>query len=305
MARTFDPIQLGSIELFCKAAELGSFAAAAEALGVTPAAVSRSIGRLEARLAVRLFVRTTRRVKLTADGELYHAECQRALEQIANAERAITDNQRDPSGLLRISAPTTYGHYRLIPLVARFCEAFPKVEVELDISNHNVNFVDEGFDVVIRRGDLPDSRLIARSLEVVRLGLYAAPAYLARRGTPTSLTDLTQHECIQFVLPSSGRPVSWRLRDADGQDVEFAFRGRHRVRGDLLGCVNLARAGMGICHIYEFVVEEAIARGELIEILPSTSGRSQPFSLLYPPNLHLPARVRAFIDFMADAVRRE
>jgi DNA-binding transcriptional LysR family regulator len=305
MTRTFDPIHLGSIELFCKAAELGSFAAAAEALGVTPAAVSRSISRLETRLGVRLFVRTTRRISLTVDGVLYHAECQQAIEQIANAERAIAGNQREPGGVLRISAPTTYAHYRLIPLIARFSDAFPMVEVDLDISNRNIDFVNEGFDLAIRHGEPPDSQLIARRLEDVRLGLYAAPAYLARRGTPASVADLAQHDCIEFVLPSNGRSVSWLLRDADGRDIDFPFRSRYRVRGDVLGCVNLTRAGVGIFQIYEFIAQEAAARGELVEILQSANGRSRPFSMLYPQNRHLSARVRAFVDFMLDAVARQ
>lgn len=302
MARTFESIHLGSIELFCKAAELGSFVATAEALGVTPAAVSRSIGRLEARLGVKLFVRTTRHVSLTADGTLYHAECQQAIEQISSAERAITGNQRDPSGVLRISAPTTYGHFRLMPLIARFCEAFPLVEVDLDISNRNIDFVNEGFDLAIRLGEPPDSQLIARPLENVRLGVYAAPAYLARRGTPMSVADLAEHDCIQFVLPSTGRPVPWLLRDVDGRDIDFAFRSRYRVRSDVLGCVNLARAGAGIFQIYEFVASEAVTRGELVEILQTAGGRSRSFSMLYPHNRHLSARVRAFVDFMLDAV---
>jgi DNA-binding transcriptional LysR family regulator len=298
MARTFDPIQLGSIELFCKAAELGSFAAAAESLGVTPAAVSRSIGRLEARLGVRLFVRTTRHIRLTADGNLYHTECQRALEQIAEAERAITGNQRVPSGVLRISAPTTYAHYRLLPLIPRFNAAFPMVEIEIDISNRNVDFVEEGYDLAIRLGEPPDSQLIARHLEEATLGVFASPAYLKRRGTPISLVELAHHDCIQFVLPSSGRPVPWIFKDVEGIDVDFAFHSRHRVRGDVLGCVNLARAGAGIFQIYCFLAREAVERGELVEILQSAGGRSRPFSILYPQNRHLSARVRAFVDFL-------
>jgi DNA-binding transcriptional LysR family regulator len=300
MTRTFEPIQLGSIELFCKTAELGSFVAAAQALSITPGAVSRSIGRLEERLGVRLFTRTTRRISLTAEGALYHAECRQAIEQIAGAERAITGKQLEPSGVLRISAPTTYGHFRLVPLVARFCEAFPTVEVELDISNRNIDFVNDGFDLAIRRGDPPDSQLVARPLENVRLGLYAAPAYLARRGTPASVADLAQHDCIQFVLPSNGRPVPWRLRDADGGDLSFEFESRYRVHGDVLGCVNLARAGAGIFQIYQFIAQEAVVRGELVEILQSANGRSRPFSVLYPRNRHLSMRVRAFVDFVLD-----
>jgi DNA-binding transcriptional LysR family regulator len=304
MARAFDPIQLGSIELFCKAAELGSFVAAAEALGVTPAAVSRSISRLEARLGVRLFVRTTRRIRLTPDGELYQTQCQQALDQIAEAERAITGNQRSPSGVLRISVPTTYGHFRLMPILPRFMGAYPQVEIEIDISNRNVDFVEAGFDLAIRQGEPPDSRLIAHRLEDAPLGVFASPAYLQRRGIPNTIADLRRHDCIQFVLPSSGRPMSWIFRDDTGADVDFAFRGRQRILEDVLGGLNLARAGGGLFQIYHFIAEEAVRRGELVEVLQANAGRSRPFSILYPQNRHLSARVRAFVDFVMGAVAK-
>lgn len=302
MTRTFNPVQLGSIELFCKTAELGSFAAAAQALSITPGAVSRSILRLEARLGVRLFTRTTRRISLTAEGALYHAECRQAIEQIASAERVISGKRREPGGVLRISAPTTYGHFRLMPIVVRFCEAFPRVHVELDISNRNIDFVNDGFDLAIRRGDPPDSTLVARSLENVRFGLYASPTYLSRRGVPTSITDLAQHDCIQFVLPSSGRPLPWQLTDADGHNIDLTFDSRYRVQSDVLGCVNLARAGAGICQVYQFVAQEALARGELVEIMERANGSARPFSLLYLRNRYQSARVRAFVDFMIQQV---
>ncbi len=302
MARTFDPVQLGSIELFCKAADTGSFTAAAEALGVTQAAVSRSIGRLEARLGVRLFARTTRSVRLTAEGALYKAQCQQALEQIAEAERAITGHQAEPAGLLRVSVPTTYARYRLMPLLPDFAARCPKVELEVNISNRNIDFVDEGYDLAIRLGEPQDSRLVARRLEDATLGIFAAPAYLKQRGTPKSIEDLRAHDCIQFILPSTGRPMPWVLRDADGTDVDFSFRSRRRVHEDVLGCVDWARAGGGLFQIYHFIASEAVRRGELVEVMKKAGGRSRPFSILYPQNRHLSARVRAFVDFVVDRV---
>ena len=304
MARSFDPVQLGSIELFCKAAELGSFTAAAEALGVTPAAVSRSIARLEQRLGVRLFVRSTRSIRLTGDGELYRTECQQALEQIAEAERAITGHQRTPSGLLRISVPTTYAHHRLLPLLPAFNAAYPGVALELNISNRNVDLVDDGYDLVIRLGEPQDSRLIARKLEDATLGLFASPAYLLARGTPQRLQDLAAHDCIQFILPSTGRPLPWLLRDGDeGGVVEHHFKSNRQVHEDVLGVVTWARAGGGISQIYHFIAEEALRRGELVEVLPQLSGATRPFSILYPQNRHLSARVRAFVEFLVARLR--
>jgi DNA-binding transcriptional LysR family regulator len=304
MTRSFDPVQLGTIELFCKAAELGSFTRTAEALGLTQGAVSRSIARLEARLGVQLFRRTTRSIALTDDGELYRSQCQQALDQIADVERAITGAQRDPAGVLRISAPTTYGHHRLMPLLPRFAERYPKVAVEVHIGNRNVDFVEEGFDLAIRLGEPRDSRLIARRLEDATLGIFASPDYLARSGTPKNVPALKAHRCIQFVLPSTGRPMPWLLRE-NGDDIDFNFTSPSRVHDDVLGAVHWARAGGGLFQIYHFIADDFVRRGELVEVMRKHGGRSRPFSVLYPQNRHLSARVRAFVEFVLQAVRTD
>jgi len=302
MARVFDPVQLGSIELFCKAAELGGFTAAAEALGVTPASVSRSIARLENRLGVRLFVRTTRQVRLTSDGEVYRSECQQALDQIADAERVITGHQRTLAGQLRISVGTVYAHYRLVPLLPAFTARHPGIEIELDVANRNVDFVEEGYDLAVRLGEPPDSGLVARKLEDAGVGIYAAPGYLARHGTPQSLEALHDHRLIQFLRPSTGRPLPWLFRNDAGEDIEWTFRSRQRVLDDVLAAVGWALAGGGLCQIYHFVVQESVQAGRLVEVLPAYGGRSRPFHVLYPRNRHLSARVRAFVDHLASSI---
>ncbi|MBH9579504.1 LysR family transcriptional regulator [Inhella proteolytica] len=302
MRRTFDPVQLGSIELFCKAAEVGSFTAAAEHLGLTPASVSRSIARLEARLGVRLFTRTTRSVRLTADGELYQAQCQQALDQIAEAERAITGRQTVPKGLLRISVGTVYGHHRLVPLLPGFMAAYPGVEVELNVSNRNIDFIEDGYDLAIRLGEPRDSRLVARKLEDAPVGLFAAPQYLKRRGRPKSIDDLRQHDLIQFVLPSTGRPMPWILRDADGHEIDYAFKSRQRVHEDVLAGLGWAAAGGGLFQIYHFVARPLVEAGQLVEVLRPAGGRTRPFYVLYPHNRHLSARVRAFVEYLVRVV---
>src|SRR5246127_2715888 len=149
MQRKFDDLLLGSIELFCQAAELGSFTLAANAASVTPAAVSRSVARLEERLGVRLFVRTTRQIRLTDAGRRYFEQCREALSQLADAEREVTGEQTTPAGVLRISMPTPYGHYRVLPLLPAFRERYPQVQVETHLSNRNIDFSDEGFDLAI------------------------------------------------------------------------------------------------------------------------------------------------------------
>lgn len=299
----FDPVQLGSIEQFCKAAELGSFTAAAENLGLTPASVSRAIRRLEERLGVRLFSRSTRSVRLTPEGELYHQECQQALEQIAEVERTITGRQKVPSGRLRISVGTLYANYRLLPLLPRFTQAYPQIDLEVDVSNRLVDFVEEGYDLAIRLGVPRDSSLIAHKLEEASVGVFAAPAYLARRGVPQTLADLAHHDCIQFLLPSTGRPMAWNFRDVTGEDRDYVFQSRLRLHDDALGCITWTVAGGGLYQIYHFIAAPAVARGQLVEVLQAYGGRSRQFTLLYPQNRHLSARVRAFVDFIRREIR--
>lgn len=302
MNRGLEPVQLGSIEQFCRAAELLSFRAAAEALGLTPAAISRSIARLESRLGARLFVRTTRRINLTVDGRLYYEQCRQALAQIEDAERALTGSQSKPRGLLRVSVSTTYGHFRVLPLLPRFREKYPEVAIEMSLSNRNVDFVDEGFDLAIRLDAPPDTRLVARKLEDATLGVFASPEYLKRHGTPTTIEHLRRHDCIQFIRPSTGRPMAWIFSEA-GQDIDFSFDSPIRIADDVLGCVTCAIAGAGLFQTYHFIAADAIARGRLVEVLQPYAGRSRPFTVLFPQNRHLSARVRAFVDFLVEAIR--
>src|SRR5471032_2027923 len=173
MKRNFEEMQLGSIELFCLAAELSSFTEAANIAGVTPAAVSRSIARMEERLGVRLFVRTTRQIRLTDGGRRYHQQCRQALLQLLEAEREVTGAQAAPAGPLRISVPTPYGHYRLLPLLPQFRRLYPDVTVEIHVSNRNIDFSEESYDMVIRGRAPADSTLIARKLEDAELVLVA------------------------------------------------------------------------------------------------------------------------------------
>jgi DNA-binding transcriptional LysR family regulator len=300
--RHFDDIQLGSIELFCLAAEEGSFTAAALSAGVTPAAVSRSISRLEERLGTRLFVRTTRSIRLTESGRAYFEQCRQALTQLVEAEREVMGKQLEPSGELRISIPTTYGHHRILPLLSRFRERHPGVTIDIHLSNRNIDFVGEGYDLAIRVRAQPDSTLIARHLEDARLVVIATPAYLARVGTPQSLADLGKHDCIQFELPSSGRRISWLFTE-NGKEREILAEGNYCCSDDVLGGVTLAKHGAGLFQTYRFIVERELEEGTLVEVLQEFGGRSRPFTLLYPHGRHVPLRLRAFIDFLMECKR--
>lgn len=297
MKRQFDDILLGSIELFCLAAELKSFTAAAVEAGVTPAAVSRSVSRLEARLGVRLFVRTTRQIRLTEPGLVYFQQCREALGRLVEAERAATGQQLAPAGLLRISVPTPYGHYRVLPLLAEYRAMYPGVQVDIHLSNRNIDFADDGYDLAIRVRPPPDSGLIARKLEDAQLVVVATADYLRLRGTPRTPDELASHDCIQFYLPSDGRKINWLFR-SDGVDLEVPTSGGYSVSDDVLGCVTLARHGSGLLQTYRFIVEDDLRSGALREVLSDYAGRSRPITLLYPQNRHVPLRVRSFVDFM-------
>lgn len=299
MQRQFEDLLLGSIELFCLAAELGSFTTAAAAASVTPAAVSRSVARLEKRLGVRLFVRTTRQIRLTDLGRRYFEQCQLALRQLVDAEREATGQQVTPAGVLRISMPTPYGHYRVLPLLAEFRARYPQVTVETHLSNRNIDFAEEGFDLAIRGRTPRDSGLIARKLEDAELVVVASPAYLRKAGKPDTPDDLINHDCIQFELPSSGRNIPWQFM-LEGEDVEMATRGGYGSSGDVLAGVTLARHGAGLFQTYRFVVEKDLADGTLKEVLKPYGGCSRPFILLYPHGRHLSSRVRSFVEFLME-----
>jgi DNA-binding transcriptional LysR family regulator len=302
MTRQFDDILLGSIELFCSAAELGSFTAAATAAAITPAAVSRAVSRLEARLNVRLFVRTTRTLHLTEAGRDYFAQCREALNQLVEAERLVTGRQSAPSGLLRISMPTPYAHYRVLPILPEFTRKYPEVKVEFHISNRNVDFGDEGFDLAIRGRAPADSTMISRQLEDAELVLVAAPGYLKRAGTPRTLEELAGHECIQFALPSTGRNIPWLFRNGE-EEIELPTSGLYGCAEDILGAVTLARAGGGVFQTYRFIVDEDLKAGRLVGLLPAHGGRTRPFCLIYPHGRHIALRVRAFVDFLVEHLR--
>ncbi|MGE8706041.1 MAG: LysR family transcriptional regulator [Achromobacter sp.] len=297
MTRHFDDLQLGSIEMFCLAAELSSFTAAANAAGVTPAAVSRSVSRLEARLGIRLFVRSTRHIRLSDEGRAYFEQVRPAIAQLVDAERQV--GGQGAAGRLRISLPTPYAHYRVLPLLPAFREQYPNVDVHVHISNRNVDFADDGYDLSVRGRAPDDSALIARKLEDAELVVVGAPGYLRRRGTPQSLEDLAAHDCIQFDRPSSGRRIPWTFQ-VEGEAVDIVTDGAYGTGEDVLGGVTLARAGAGLFQTYRFVVEDDLREGRLAEVLPQHGGSTRPFVLLYPHARHVSRRVRAFVDFLVD-----
>jgi len=293
--RRFD--HLADLETFITVVDTGSMTAGAVALGTTPSVVSRAIVRLETRVGCQLLRRTTRRIGLTDAGRLYLEQAKGAFNLIDDAERAIQQTGAETVGRIRLSVPTTYGHYRLPARLARYMALHPAVQVDVNITNRNVDLIAEGYDFAIRLGAFKDSGLIARKLEDAPLGLFAAPDYLERMGVPAHVDELKNHRCILFLIPSTGRAIPWQFRDAE-TDTDWMPDAAIEVTDDPLGVVSLAESGIGICQAYDFIVADRIARGTLVEVLPELRGRSRSFSLIYAPHKTLTAAAKAFIDVM-------
>ncbi|MFA1020115.1 LysR family transcriptional regulator [Enterobacter sp. SAT-E-asb] len=295
MSRKFD--YLGDVEVFIAVVEHGSFTAAAVALSTTPSVLSRAVTRLEARLGRQLLQRTTRRVGLTEAGRVYLEQARSAFSLLDDAERVGRGQEGDLTGRVRMSVPTTYAHYRLPPLLAHYNQCYPRVQVELNITNRNVDLIAEGFDLAIRLGQLPDSGLVARKLEDAALLLVASPDYLHRRGKPQALEELQGHQCLPFIMPRTGRIAPWVFHD-EGRDIDWMPCSTIEISDDVLGVVSLAEQGMGICQSYEFIVRDRIQGGQLVEVLPHLRGRSRPFSVLFAPHRRQSAATRAMIDLL-------
>lgn len=295
MQRLVNDFQLSSIEHFCLAVEKGSFTAAANTIGITPAAISRSIARIEARLGVRLFVRTTRQLRITSFGQIYYEQCRQALRQLNDAELTIKSSQHSLHGLIRISAPTPFTHFKLIPFLLLFQQKFPNIRIDIHSSNHNIIFSQDNFDLAIRGQEPKDSNLIARKIDDSELIVVATPQYLQKIGIPLILDDLKKHNCIEFDLPSTGRKVPWCFIE-NGKKIEVEIQGTFTVLDDFLATTALVKNHAGLMQVYRFTVEKELKDGEFIEVLTDFNGTTRPFFLLYPHAKYLPLCVRLFID---------
>jgi DNA-binding transcriptional LysR family regulator len=294
-----------AVELFVSTVEAGNFTRAASKLGLTPAAVSRAVARHEKALGIRLFRRTTRQVQLTDEGQAYFESCRQALTLLAEAERALTTRQATARGSVRLSVPTTYGHTRVLPLLARFRSQHPEVSVEVNVGNRNIDFVAEGYDLAIRSGPLPSSELVAHKLEDAAVGVFASREYVARHGAPSDVSELAAHAQIAFVRPSTGRLAPWIFGHPDGTPFTLTPAGALRCSDDFLGCLTLARAGAGLTQTFHFLVEAELAAGTMVEVLKPFAGRTWPFTLLTPFRRMPSGAVRALVEaLLADARAR-
>ncbi|MET0616244.1 MAG: LysR family transcriptional regulator [Luteibacter sp.] len=292
---------LGNLSVLVAVVETGNFARAADALHLSPSGVSRAIGRLEARLGVRLLHRTTRSVTLTDEGERLYAQVGPLLSGIEDAALSAAGDAQAVRGRLRVSLDPMFSWQVLAPRLPDFLARYPDLELEIVTRDELGDLIAEGIDVSVRFGVPPSSSLVARKLLETRVLTVAAPAYLAAHGRPLAPKDLAGHRCIQFRDPVTRRPFDW----------EFHRRGKvttQRTEGSLL--VNdsgtmyaVCLAGAGIAQVLAVSVQDAMADGRLVELFPAWAEETFPLYAFYPSRRHAPPKVRAFVDFCAELAR--
>lgn len=288
-------IDLNLVHTFAKVVELGSFTRAAAVLELPKSSVSRAVTRLEEALGVRLLQRTTRNLRLTAAGERYLSEVQGPLTNIEEASAEVTELGSEPRGLVRISVPHDLAEEIAAHILPDFLRRHPRIQVELSASNRRVNLVEEGFDLALRAGTLDDSSLVAKRISASDMTLFAAPAYLARRGEPKRLADLAEHDCIQHRGARGFFP--WRLTGPKGIE-HVTVSGP--VIGDDMGVVRqLVLAGLGIGLLPEFTAAPEVMAGGLRRVLSGYALKSATIYLVSPPLKHAPARVTLLREHLA------
>ncbi|HEX3440788.1 MAG TPA: LysR family transcriptional regulator [Pseudolabrys sp.] len=284
------------LRVFVRVMDRGSFSSAANDLGLTPSAVSKLISRLEDRLGARLIERSTRRLVLTPEGEGFLARARRIVADIEEAEAEVARARGAPRGKLRINSGTAFGLHQLAPALADFLARYPEIDVDLSITDRLVDLIEEQADIAVRSGPIPESPFIQRKVADLQRVICAAPSYLARRGTPRTVADLKDHDCILVATPGLGR---WPFETRAGIDVIDV---RPRVStDDAEAALRLAVEGAGIVRLSDVIVGGPLAKGELVPLLTDVH-HVEPFPLaaIYPPGRNRLPRVAVFIDFLIE-----
>jgi DNA-binding transcriptional LysR family regulator len=288
------------MRVFSAVVDASSFVAAADSLGMSKAAVSRYVSELEQRLGVRLMHRTTRKLSLTPEGEVFLVRCRDILANIESSEAEISTRSVTASGLLKVSLPVSFGIRHLAPLWSEFLADHPQVTLDVQLADRVIDLVDEGFDLAVRIARLPDSSLISRQLTSTRLVLCAAPSYLKRRGTPAHPSELAQHDVLGYSLMAMGD--QWQFTGPEGP---VCVKVRPRMwtnNGD--SCVAAALQGSGIQLQPTFLIDEELASGQLVEILPQFRSVELGIYAIYPSRKFVLPKVRAMVEFLANKLQR-
>jgi DNA-binding transcriptional LysR family regulator len=290
--------RISAMQVFVKVVELGSFARAAERMGLSTSACSRQVADLEAHLDTRLLHRTTRKLSLTEAGRTFHERCVQMVADGEEAELSARAGRDHPRGTVRVTCSVNFGLRHISPLLGPFLQKYPDVRIDVSLSDRMVDIVEEGFDLAIRIGDSASASVIARKLGETRMVCCAAPAYLKRRGRPATPKDLEQHDCLlyEYLNPRS----EWRFIGSDGKQHHVRVHGKLQTNnGDMLAAA--AAAGLGICFEPDFIVAEHVAAGRLVPILGSYAAPTAAIYAAYPSRRHLSAKVRVLVDYLAGA----
>lgn len=291
--------KLTGIAAFVQAVDSGSFAVAAERMNLTRSAVAKSVGRLERRLGARLFHRTTRRQSLTEDGQAYYERCVRALAELDAAEAALDSGRREPRGRLRVSAPVLFGRHCVAPVLMRLAQQHPQLQVEIAFSDRVADLLEEGIDLAVRIGPLPDSaHLVARRLGTQHMGIGASPAYLDQRGRPENAEALDGHACI--VYGRAGQDLRWKVRDGDGMR-EPRMDVRLRM-DDLQAIADAAIAGVGLAWLPCWMLSHYLASGELECVMGHELVFPNDVHAVWPQSRYLPSKTRVAIDALVEEI---
>ena len=292
--------RLLGIVAFVQSAESGSFAVASERLGVTRSAIGKRIARLEQQLGVRLFHRSTRRQSLTDDGQAYYERCVKALAELDAAEAALDSGRREPSGRLRISAPVLFGRHCIAPVMLELARRHPKLDIDLSFNDRIVDLVEDGYDLAIRLGRLPDSSsLAARHLYDELMGVCASPEYLTQHGLPKDVDEFEGHCAV--VYGRNGQSVPWLLRDADGTVREPRVQQRLRY-DDVQAIADAAIAGAGLAMLPCWLLSRYLRSGELQMVMRADRVIGSRISAVWPHTHYLPLRTRAAIDLLVERI---
>lgn len=286
-------LELDDIQVFCRAAESISFTEASITLDMTPSAVSKAIQRLEKKLKLKLFIRSTRSMRLTEEGKSYYEICRRSLENIQEIENQLLNNSV-PRGTLRISLPDSLAINQLIPILNGFIEKYTDhLKLEMFLSTTFVDFMREDIDLALRIGSVGDLNLVARLYAKTYQKVVASPDYLKKYGTPKTLEDLQQHKCIGLKFPNIHSPLSWDFKDDQQLHLDFSV-----LYDDPLGALQTVKHGFGVIQLLDFTVDADIKNGNLVEVLPEFRGKPMEIHIVYPGGKYVPAKVRAFIDYL-------
>ncbi|WP_321855856.1 LysR family transcriptional regulator [Paraburkholderia tropica] len=286
-----------SMHVFARIVETGSFTRAAELTGLTTPRVSALLRQLEQHLRCKLLNRTTRRVSPTEDGSTYYQRCVAVLSEIDDMEASLSRARIAPKGKLRVNMPTAMARRIVIPALPEFVERFADISIDLAVTDRRVDLVGEGVDCVVRVGELPDSSMVARRIGSMSTCTCATPAYLERHGTPESVDDLMHHSTVDYVSADTGRPRPLEYM-VGGARRTVALRGAIAV-SDADAQVECALAGLGLVKTSLYLVEPAIRAGRLCEVLPDCNTQPRPVSVVYPPDRHMPPKLKVFIDWLS------